>query len=78
MLVTILQYCDFEVEMTAKNGNSPDVLGKVFVVRRQGLRECMVCGELFRQHTAPAHSEVNCYPAVELRLLKPDGGKACH
>ncbi len=61
--------------MTAKNGNSPDVIGKLFLVRRHGLRECMVCGGLFDRRTAPAHAEVNCYPVVEFCLLEPDGGK---
>ena len=66
----------FEVEMTLKNGNSPDVIGKMFLVRHQGLRECLVCGELFTRQTAPDHAEVNCYPAVEFCLLEPSrGGK---
>jgi len=65
--------------MTKKNGNSPDVIGKVFLVRSDGLLECMVCGELFTRTTAPAHAEVNCYPAVEFCLLEPtQGGKQCH
>ena len=47
------------------NRRSADQIGKVFLVRRHGLRECLVCGELFTRRTAPAHAEVNCYPAVE-------------
>jgi len=39
-----------------------DQIGKVFLVRRHGLRECLVCGELFTRTTARAHGEVNCYP----------------
>lgn len=46
--------------MTAAK-NSPDVIGKPFIVRPHGLRECMVCGELFTRTCAPAHAEVNCY-----------------
>jgi hypothetical protein len=61
--------------MTAKNGNSPDVIGKVFLVRRHGLRECLVCGELFTRTNAPAHSEVNCYPLVEFCLMEPSQGE---
>ena len=45
------------------NRRSADQIGKVFLVRRHGLRECLVCGELFTRRTAPAHAEVNCYPA---------------
>ena len=55
--------------MSTKNGsralNGNDQIGKLFVVRSHGLRECLVCGELFTRSTAPAHAEVNCYPAVE-------------
>jgi hypothetical protein len=61
--------------MTSDSGSSPDVIGKVFLVRHHGLRECLVCGELFTRRTAPAHAEVNCYPAVEFCLLEPNGGK---
>ena len=46
-----------------------DQIGKVFVVRSHGLRECLVCGHLFTRCTAPAHAETNCYPTVELCLL---------
>lgn len=53
-----------------------DLIGKVFLVRHHILRECLVCGELFSQQTAPDHAEVNCYPAVEFCLLEPSrGGK---
>lgn len=45
-----------------------DQIGKVFVVRSHGLRECLVCGELFTRRTAPAHAEVNCF-RLELCLL---------
>jgi hypothetical protein len=60
--------------MTDTRSNA-DQIGKVFAVRRHGLLECQVCGELFTRRTAPAHAEVNCYPAVEFCLLEPDGGK---
>jgi hypothetical protein len=52
-----------------------DQIGKVFVVRRHGLRECLVCGELFARTTAPAHAGVNCYAAVEFCLMEPEGEK---
>jgi hypothetical protein len=61
--------------MSTNEQGSPDVIGKLFFVRHHGLRECLVCGELFTRRTAPAHAEVNCYPAVESCLLEPDGGK---
>ena len=53
--------------MSTKYGsraNGTDQIGKLFIVRSHGLRECLVCGELFARHTAPAHSDVKCYPAV--------------
>jgi hypothetical protein len=52
-----------------------DVIGKVFVVRRHGLRECLVCGEVFTCSTAPAHAETNCCPAVEFCLRASEGGE---
>ena len=35
--------------MSTKNGSAhgTDQIGKVFLVRSHGLRECLVCGELF-------------------------------
>lgn len=54
--------------MSTKHGsraNGTDRIGKVFVVRGHGLRECLVCGELFTRQTAPDHVEVSCHPAVE-------------
>ena len=64
--------------MSTKEGsraNGTDQIGKVFVVRSHGLRECLVCGEVFTRSTAPAHAETNCYPAVEFCLLAPEGGE---
>jgi hypothetical protein len=64
--------------MSTKYGsraNGTDQIGKVFVVRSHGLRECLLCGELFARTTAPAYAGVNFYAAVEFRLLEPDGGK---
>jgi hypothetical protein len=62
--------------MSSADGNSPDVIGKVFLVRPHGLLECMVCGELFTRTAAPAHADANCYPDVEFCLLEPtQGGK---
>jgi hypothetical protein len=57
------------------NRSSAEQIGKVFLVRHQGLRECLVCGELFTRRAASEHAEVNCYPAVEFCLLEPEGGK---
>lgn len=64
-------------ENTKRNlGDSqPDQIGKVFAVRRGGLLECLVCGELFTRSTAPEHAEVDCYPSVEFCLLEPVGHK---
>lgn len=56
--------------MTA-NKNNPDVIGKLFIVRPPGLRECLVCGELFTRTTAPAHAEVNCYRSLEAPQHEP-------
>jgi hypothetical protein len=65
--------------MSSANGNSPDLIGKVFVVRSHGLLECIVCGELFTRKTAPAHAKVDCYPSIEFCLLESArGGKQCH
>ena len=64
--------------MSTKDGsfaNGTDQIGKVFLVRHHGFRECLVCEELFTRTTAPAHAEVNCYPAVESSLLEPEGVK---
>lgn len=62
--------------MGSANANRPDVIGKVFLVRHHGLRECLVCGELFTRQTAPDHAEVNCHPLVEFCLMEPcQGGK---
>jgi hypothetical protein len=60
--------------MTSDGRSNPDVIGKVFLVHRHGLRECLVCGQLFTRTTAPAHAEVNCYPSVEFCLLEPSQG----
>ena len=48
-------------EVSSAKGNT-DQIGKVFVVRSHGLRQCLVCGELFTRTTARAHADVNCYP----------------
>ena len=42
-----------------------DQIGKVFVVGSHGLRQCLVCGELFTRTTARAHADVNCYLYME-------------
>jgi len=47
--------------VSSAKGNA-DQIGKVFVVRSHGLRQCLVCGELFTRTTARAHADVNCYP----------------
>lgn len=56
------------------NRSSTDQIGKIFVVRSHGLRECLVCGELFSQQTAAAHAQVNCYPLVEFCPMEPCQG----
>lgn len=60
--------------MTNDNHSSTDQIGEVFLVRRHGLRECLVCGELFTRQSAPDHAEVNCYPFVEFCLMEPCQG----
>lgn len=42
-----------------------DQIGKVFVVRTHGLRECLICGELFTRTTARAHTDVTRYPDMD-------------
>ena len=59
--------------MTSRS--STDQIGKLFVVRSHGLRECLVCGELFSQTTGLAHAVVNCYQSVEFCLIEPEGEK---
>jgi hypothetical protein len=54
--------------------SSADHIGKVFVVRKHGLRECLICGELFTRSTAPEHAEVDCSPCIEFCLLEPTRG----
>lgn len=49
--------------MSSAKADGPDVIGKVFLVRSHGLRECLVCGELFTRQSAPDHAEVKCYPS---------------
>ena len=61
---------------TGSRANGTDQVGKVFIVRRHGLRECLVCGELFIRSTAPEHAEVDCYPFLELSLAElSEGGE---
>jgi hypothetical protein len=64
-------------EKTQRDAGSipTDHIGKVFLVLRHGLLECLVCGELFTRDTAPEHAEVDCYPSIEFCLLEsPHGG----
>jgi len=56
-------------------GCPDDQIGKVFAVLAHGLLRCLACGEIFTRTTAPEHSEVDCYPRVELWLLKPSEGR---
>ncbi len=58
-------------QMSSEKRDSPDVTGKVFVVRCHGLLECLVCGEVFTRSTAPAHAQANCCLPVEVCLLEP-------
>jgi hypothetical protein len=50
--------------VSSAKGNT-DQIGKVFVVRSHGFRECLVCRELFTRTTARAHIDVTCYPDME-------------
>ena len=43
--------------------SSADQIGKVFTVRGGGLRECLVCGELFPRSAAPEHARIVCFPS---------------
>jgi hypothetical protein len=71
----LMESSPFEEQMSSAKASRPDVIGKVFLVRSHGLRECLICGELLIRTTAPAHAEVNCYPVVEFCLREPNGGK---
>ncbi len=65
--------------MSSADGNSPDVIGKVFLVRPHGLLECMVCGELFTRTAAPAHADVELLPGCGVLFARTNTRrKACH
>ena len=53
--------------MSSDNRSGAEQIGKVFAARRHGLRECLVCGELFPRKAAAEHADVNCY-RLELGL----------
>ena len=62
--------------MSSNDGNSPDVIGKVFFAVGRDVRQCLVCGELFTRIAAAKHAEVDCYPFLELSVVyPPTGGK---
>jgi hypothetical protein len=48
--------------------HEPQVI-KAFAALPVGLMQCLGCGEIFAQETAPDHAEVDCYPSIEFCLL---------
>jgi len=40
-----------------------DRVGKPFLVMAAGVRQCLICKELFTRQEASRHSRVVCYPA---------------
>ena len=42
--------------------------GKVFVALGQGMRQCLVCGDIFTRQAAPEHAGVVCYPELHCAL----------
>lgn len=42
-----------------------DRIGKPFLVMAGGVRQCLVCQQLFSREEAPRHSRVGCYPSEE-------------
>ena len=78
---TKLGYRGLPLDMTANEKTQRDAgsmrtdqIGKAFAVLPHGLLKCLLCGEIFTRTTAPEHSEVDCYPSVELLLVEPKGG----
>lgn len=62
--------------ISSNDGNSPDVIGKVFFAVDRDVRECLVCGEVFTGRAAAEHAEVDCYSFFELSVVYPrTGGK---
>jgi len=55
--------------MVTKNTSAPstrlDQTGKPFLVLSQGMRQCLVCDEIFTRQTASAHAVTVCYPLTQ-------------
>jgi hypothetical protein len=52
-----------EIQQIRPRALAPDDrIGKPFLVLGQGIRECLVCEQLFTRREAPRHATVVCYP----------------
>ncbi len=47
---------------------SADEIGKVFVALGQGMRQCLVCGDIFTRQAAPEHAGMVCHPGLHCAL----------
>jgi hypothetical protein len=56
-------------EKTQRDAGSArtDQIGKVFVVVGQGVRQCLVCEQLFTRRTASEHARVVCMPGIGMK-----------
>ena len=43
-------------------GNSADVVGKVFIAVSQDVRRCLICESLFTRKSASEHTRIICHP----------------
>jgi hypothetical protein len=50
-----------------------DQTGKAFMVLGQGMRQCLVCDEIFTRQAAAAHAVIVCYPLTRDLEIAIDG-----
>ena len=46
-----------------------DLVGKVFKVVNQDMRQCLVCDQVFTRKAACEHADLVCYPSI--RNVRP-------
>ena len=47
----------------------PDLVGKVFKVLNDDMRQCLICDQVFTRKASAEHADTVCYPGV--RNLRP-------